>query len=70
MHLHVGDETATWDDNRIEDLDGLCFQAAALARYVDAGLTESPLHPLDEVVTVLETADEIRRRLGVVYPGE
>ena len=70
VHLTVGDETATWDDNRVLELDGLCFQAAALARYVAAGLTESPLHPLDEVVTVLETADEIRRRLGVVYPGE
>ena len=68
--LHVGDESATWDENRVEELDGLCFQAAALARYVAQGRTESPLHPLDEVLTVLETADEVRRRLGVVYPGE
>jgi len=68
--LHVGGESATWDDNRALDMDGLCFQAAALARYAAEGRTESPLHPLDEVVTILETADEVRRRLGVVYPGE
>jgi len=68
--VHVGDESVTWDDNRIHDLDGLCFQAAALARYVAAGLTQSPLHPLDEVLATLDTADEVRRRLGVVYPGE
>ena len=33
------------------------------------GRTESPLLPLDETVTILETADEIRRQVGVVYPG-
>lgn len=68
--LHVGDEQATWDANRVLEMDALCFQAAALARYVAEGRTESPWHPLDEVVAILDTADEVRRRLGVVYPGE
>ncbi|MBO3085142.1 Gfo/Idh/MocA family protein [Cellulomonas fengjieae] len=63
-------QRATWDDNRIHGHDGLCFQAAALARYVAEGRTESPWQPLDETVAILETADEIRRQLGVVYPGE
>lgn len=60
----------TWDDNRIHGHDGLCFQAAALAGYVAEGRTESPWQPLDETVSILETADEIRRQLGVAYPGE
>lgn len=60
----------TWDENRIQGHAGLCFQAAALARFVTEGRTESPLQPLDETVAVLRTADEVRRQIGVVYPGE
>lgn len=70
LTARVDDEQATWDDNRITGHDGLCFQAAALARYVAEGRTQSPLHPLDEVVATLETADAVRRMLGVVFPGE
>ena len=47
----------------------LCYQAAALARYVDAGLTESPLHGLDETVRVIEMLDDARRQIGGVEPG-
>lgn len=70
LTLHQGGGTATWDDNRVQGLDGLCFQAAALARYVTEGLGESPLQPLDETIAVLETADAVRAALGVRYPGE
>jgi len=68
--LTVGDRTGTWDANRITGYGGLAFQAAALATYVAEGRRDSPLLPLDETVTILETADEIRRQVGVVYPGE
>jgi predicted dehydrogenase len=68
--LTVGERTGTWDANRIHGYGGLSFQAAALATYVAQGRTDSPLLPLDETVTILETADEIRRQVGVVYPGE
>ena len=41
------------------------------ARHVRRGRSpDSPLLPLDETVAILETADEIRRQVGVVYPGE
>ncbi|MFI2754055.1 Gfo/Idh/MocA family protein [Cellulomonas sp. P22] len=59
-----------WDEDPLRGHDGLCYQAAALARYVGEGRTESPWQPLDETVAVLETADEVRRQLGVVLPGE
>ena len=49
---------------------GLCYQAAALARYVAEGRTESPLHPLDEAVAVLATIDEARHALGYADPPE
>ncbi|WP_341807727.1 Gfo/Idh/MocA family oxidoreductase [Labedella endophytica] len=48
----------------------LCYQAAALARYVDAGLTESPLHGLDETIRVLEMLDDARRQIGGAEPGD
>jgi hypothetical protein len=37
---------------------------------VTEGLTESPLLPLDETIATLETADEVRRQVGVIFPGE
>ncbi len=66
----VDGRTATWDGNRVEGYGGLAFQAAAFATYVAEGRTDSPLLPLAESVRILETADEARRQLGVVYPGE
>lgn len=49
---------------------GLRFEAAELARCVGEGLPESPDLPLDETVAVMGTMDEIRRQIGLVYPGE
>ncbi|AEE47643.1 Gfo/Idh/MocA family protein [Cellulomonas fimi] len=66
----VDGRTARWDDNRVTGYGGLAFQAAAFATYVAEGRTDSPLLPLAETVRILETTDEARRQLGVVYPGE
>ncbi|MFH8252540.1 hypothetical protein ACH3VR_19385 [Microbacterium sp. B2969] len=61
------DVVEEWRDTAFEErYDALSYQATALARYVGEGRLESPLHPLDEVVSVLETLDEIRTRLTVV----
>ncbi len=49
---------------------GLRFEAAELARCVAEGLPESPHLPLDETVAIMQTMDEIRRQIGLVYPGE
>ncbi|WP_028049168.1 Gfo/Idh/MocA family protein [Cellulomonas sp. URHD0024] len=68
--LTIGEATGTWDANSIHGYGGLSFQTAALATYAAEGRTDSPLLPLDETVTILETADDIRRQVGVVYPGE
>lgn len=60
----------TWVDDTFEEgYDALSYQANALASYVAAGLTESPLHPLDETVSVLATIDEARAQvLGSAGP--
>lgn len=70
LTVHLEGGVATWDENVVRGLDGLCFQAAALARYVTEGLGESPLQPLEETIGVLEVVDAVRAELGVRYPGE
>jgi predicted dehydrogenase len=60
-----GSETATWRDETFQNLhEGLGYQATALASYVAAGRTESPLHTLDETVSILATIDEARRQIA------
>lgn len=54
----------------IEGHLGLCHEAAHVAQLIADGATESPLLPLDETVRILRTIDEIRRQVGVIYPGE
>lgn len=49
---------------------GMHFQALEVERCVAEGLTESPLCTLDHSVAVMEVLDELRRQLGVRYPGE
>ena len=49
---------------------GMQYQALEVERCVNAGLTESPRMTLDETVSIMETMDEIRKQIGVQYPGE
>lgn len=67
--VRLYDETNTLIDTWHDPFDrsarqSLCYQTVALARYVGEGLTESPLHTLDETVAVMATLDEARRQLG------
>ncbi|MBF4462972.1 MULTISPECIES: Gfo/Idh/MocA family protein [unclassified Rathayibacter] len=64
--LTRGSESASWNDgSALQGGEGLAWEALHLAQYVAEGRTESPLHPLDEVVHVVRTLDDARRRLGV-----
>lgn len=57
---------ALWQDpTGIRGYDGLCWQATAAARFIGEGRTESPLHPLDEVVQIMTTLDTARAQLGM-----
>jgi predicted dehydrogenase len=58
------------DPDPISGGGGLSYEAAELARCVTAGMTESPLLPLHETISVMRTLDEVRRQVGVVLPGE
>jgi len=46
---------------------GMQFEAADVNRCLRAGLTESPLLPLDETVAIMDTLDEVRRQIGLDY---
>jgi predicted dehydrogenase len=67
--LHGPEVLGEWrDSSGRSGRQGLCYQAAALARYVTEGRRESPLHPNAEAVAVLRTLDEARRSLGYADP--
>lgn len=46
---------------------GMEHEAIEVGRCLDAGLTESPIMPLDETLAVMATMDEIRRQIGLDY---
>ncbi len=52
---------------KVYEGNGLREQAAELGRCLAAGLTESPLLPLDETLSIMKTLDEVRRQIGLNY---
>ncbi len=50
------------------DGNGLRFQAIEVARCLRAGLTESPLLPLDGTQAVMDVMDAVLKMVGVTYP--
>lgn len=49
---------------------GYHFQAAEMARNVRAGVLESPLMTWQNTIDVMAIMDEVRRQIGVEFPGE
>ncbi|HEY2557488.1 MAG TPA: gfo/Idh/MocA family oxidoreductase, partial [Diaminobutyricibacter sp.] len=49
---------------------GMQFQADEAERLIRAGEIASPILSPEESVSIMETMDEIRRQIGLVYPGE
>lgn len=50
--------------------DALAFQAAEVARRVDAGETETPVRPLADSIASMALIDEVRRQIGQVWDEE
>jgi len=50
--------------------EGKAYEAAEVARQVTAGAIQSPRHPWSDTLEIMEILDEVRRQVGVVYPGE
>lgn len=49
---------------------GLQYEAAEVARCVNAGLTQSETMPWSDTIAVMEVMDKVRQQLGVRFPGE
>ncbi|MFT4229236.1 MAG: Gfo/Idh/MocA family oxidoreductase [Microbacterium sp.] len=52
------------------DGGGKQFEALAAERLVAEGRVEGDILPIDEIVAIMASLDEIRRQIGVRYPGE
>lgn len=50
--------------------NGYQYEAIEAMRCLRAGLTESPVMPLDETLGIMRTMDAIRRQWGLAYPME
>lgn len=65
-----GAELDRWDDPFGRPFrQGLCYQAVAAARAIDAGATGCPEHPEERTIAVLETLDTARHELGYADPA-
>ncbi|MFC4553729.1 Gfo/Idh/MocA family protein [Georgenia faecalis] len=70
-----GEFTVVHRDGRREEYrhpvdGGFEFEVAEVARCVSAGLQESAVMPWQATLDVMRVMDEVRRQLGVVFPGE
>jgi predicted dehydrogenase len=48
---------------------GMQFEVAEVMACMRAGKLESDVLPLDETLAIMDTLDEIRRQIGLVYPA-
>jgi predicted dehydrogenase len=64
------------DNNLVETFDhavagrGMQFQADEAERLIAAGLTAGDIMPPSQSVEIMATLDEVRRQIGLHYPGE
>jgi hypothetical protein len=66
----VADVVDTFEPHEGDMHRGLRYEAAEVARCLHAGATESALMPHAETLRLMEAMDEVRRQVGVRYPGE
>jgi predicted dehydrogenase len=63
-------ERRVWDANPVPRHEGLCYEAAELARVISDGRRESDLLPAAETLAIVRTMDELRRQVGALLPGD
>lgn len=59
-----------YDEPAAGHLEGLHYEAAAVARAVAEGQAGVSERTLEASIRTLEVADEIRRQLGIAFPGD
>lgn len=64
MRITVDGTTTEWDDGTgLKGRDGLVWQAAAMADYLEEGRLQSPLYPMSESIGLARTLDEVEAQL-------
>jgi predicted dehydrogenase len=48
----------------------LAYEAAETSRRIVAGERTTPYRPMTDTVSTMEIIDEVRRQIGIVFPGE
>ena len=62
--VSIADEIHEWrDTSGLTMRAGLAWQATALAHFVAKGMRDSPLHSLDDAISVMRTIDAVRQQL-------
>ncbi len=69
VRLHDRDGALLWEYDGTAD-NGFQFEAAEVARCIAEGLTESPVHPLEQTLSEMRVLDQLRDAVGLVYPNE
>ncbi len=52
------------------EVNGYEYEFAEFHRYIAQGLSESPVHPHDDTLFLIEQMDSLRKTWGIVYPFE
>jgi predicted dehydrogenase len=66
----TGEHTTTEVASRKVAGFGYQYEAAEVMRCLRAGLTESPLMPLDETLAIARIMDALRKQWQLVFPGD
>lgn len=65
--VQVGGKCHRWsEESGLTGRQGLAWQAVAVARYIVDGRLESPVHSLDDSISLLRTIDEVRKQILAV----
>lgn len=70
MVVHIAGEDPKRIEMPLDGFNGYEFEAREVMKCLDAGKLESPVVPLDESISIIETLDELRRQWGFKYPFE
>ena len=49
-------------------VNGYEYQVLEARSIIEAGLTESPMMPHQETISIMRQMDDLRKEWGVVYP--
>ena len=68
--VSVGNQVHEWHDTSgLVGRGGLAWQAAAAAQHIAEGRTDSPVHGLDDAISVMRTIDIVRAQANELSPG-